>query len=224
MFKKILSKTLTVILILLAVLCATVMMKKTLGKEPTVFGCRFFYIVTGSMEPTIPVGAAVMVHQDADNDYEVGEIITFRAAQQAISGQPNTHRIVAKGLQDGRIVYTTKGDANNAIDAEPVFAENVYGRVIWSSGSMKWLGTFMGMLTTPLGFFACIVIPILAIAGGMAKDFAKEYRKALEEDAKEQMEQQAAQPEAQSGTAEAVSGSETDSKPAETRNGEGEAK
>ena len=201
MFKKILSKALTVLLVLLALLCGSVMVKRALGKEPTVFGCRFFYIVTGSMEPTIPVGAAVMVHQEPGNDYKVGDVITFKASQQAISGQPNTHRIVAKDTVNGTIVYTTKGDANNAIDAEPVFADNVYGKVIWTSGSMKWLGTFMGMVTTPMGFFACIILPILVIAGIMAKDFAREYKKAVEEDARQQMELQAAQQQAAAGTA-----------------------
>jgi len=197
MFKKILSKILTVVLILLAVLCCTIMAKKAMGKEPTIFGCRIFYIVTGSMEPTIPVGATVIVHQNSDNNYEVGDVITFKASQQAISGQPNTHRIVAKDTVNGEYVYTTWGDANPSPDAEPVYGSNVYGKVIWSSGSMKWLGTFMGMVTTPMGFFACIILPILAIAGIMAKDFAKSYKQAVEEDAKAQMEAMQAQQQAQ---------------------------
>lgn len=188
MVKKIFSKVLSVLLALLVALCCIVMVKNAMGVEPTVFGCRFFYIVTGSMEPTIPVGAAVLVHKNTDGNYEIGDVITFQSTNSQIAGQPNTHRIIDKTDMDGKYWYATKGDANNSPDAEPVSQDSVYGKVIWSTGKMTWVGTFLGMLTTPMGFFSCIMIPIMVIAGIMIKDFTKAYKQAVDEEAKEDAE------------------------------------
>jgi len=198
MIKKIISKALSVLLALLVALCCIVMVKNAMGVEPSVFGCRFFYIVTGSMEPTIPVGSAVLVHKNSSGEYKVGDVITFKSANEQISGQPNTHRIIAKAEQDGKYWYATQGDANNSPDAEPVCQDDVYGKVIWTSGKMTWIGTLIGMLTTPMGFFSCIMIPIMVIAGIMIKDFTKAYKAAVDEEAKEAAEaamaEQAAKP------------------------------
>lgn len=197
--KKILKKTvsalLNILLISVTLVCAVVMIKTAAKKDASIFGCRMFYIVTGSMEPTIPVGASVIVKAEPSGSYRVGDIITFEASQAQIKGQPNTHRIVAVNRDGDRTVYVTKGDANNMQDAEPVYPENIYGKVIWNSGSTKWLGTVMGLITTPMGFFTCIILPVMAIAGIYIRDFAKSYKEEVEKAAKEAAEaaQQAAE-------------------------------
>lgn len=186
--KKVISILATVLLIISMVLCTVVSLKSITGREASVFGLRCFYLVSGSMEPSIPVGAAVIVRKSPVNEYREGDVITFRSQEQAIYGMPNTHRIVQIIEDGGRTLYITKGDANNHVDMDPVTAEQIYGKVIWNTGSMQWLGTLLGLLTTPMGFMAIIMLPLLGICVVLMRDFTKEYKKALESAAREQLE------------------------------------
>lgn len=178
--KKVISILVTCLLVISTTLCAVVAIKTATGHEPTILGHRCFYLVSGSMEPTIPTGAAVIVRENPAGTYEVGDVITFRSAESAIYGKPNTHRIVQVIAEGGEYCYITKGDANNTVDSATVRQQQIYGKVIWNTGSMLWVGTLLGLLTTPMGFLTVIVLPLLAITVVLMRDFTKEYKKALE--------------------------------------------
>lgn len=90
-------------------------------------------VLSGSMEPTIPIGSLVVVErldgQQPDlSGIEVGDAITFMP-------NPNdptlvTHRVVSTGGRaDGTPVFITRGDANGTNDPGPVSAEQVRGVV-----------------------------------------------------------------------------------------------
>lgn len=186
--KKIVSVLITALLVLSTVLCTVVTMKSVAGKEVTILGMRCFYLVSGSMEPTIPVGAAVIVRKTASGVYEEGDVITFRSEEQSIYGMPNTHRIVQIIDDGGSLRYVTKGDANMHADTGWVSSDQIYGKVIWNTGSLQWLGTLLGLITTPMGFMAVIMLPLLGVTVVLMRDFTKEYKKAIECAAKENLE------------------------------------
>ena len=177
MFKKIVSIIIAVILCISVGLCCITVVKSALGLDKSLFGLRVFYLVSGSMEPTIPTGAAVLVHKNAE--YEVNDVITFESSDSYIYGLPNTHRIVGCTEINGQKAYITKGDANPVADTMAVKESAIYGKVICHTGKIRWLGTLIGMLTTPLGFIAVIVLPILLIVAILMRDFKKEYKAAL---------------------------------------------
>ena len=177
MLKKIVSVIIAIVLGISIALCCTVMVKSVLGMDKSLFGMRFFYLVSGSMEPTIPAGAAVVVKKGSS--YEIGDVITFESSDAAINGFPNTHRIVERTEVNGRMVYTTRGDANPVADEAPVTETAIYGKVIMHTGKAMWLGTLIGMLTTPLGFITVIILPVLVIVAILMRDFTREYKAAL---------------------------------------------
>ena len=182
--RRVLSALITVILVLSMSISITVTLKKIMGKSPDFCGYRIFYIATDSMEPTIPAGAAILTHQKPDRQYEKGDVITFISSDPAIFGQPNTHRIVDYTENpDGRI-YTTKGDHNPTVDSTPVYAEAVLGKVIFTTGKVRFFGMLVGVITTPMGFITVIVFPILAILSFALRDFAKACKKLRKEEEK----------------------------------------
>lgn len=81
-------------------------------------------VATGSMEPTISVGDAVIVSSCDTNDLNVGDIISYSSGGEIV-----IHRIVRKNETDG-VCFITKGDANNSEDISPVSAEQVLGKVV----------------------------------------------------------------------------------------------
>lgn len=89
---------------------------------PTLLGYERYVIVSGSMEPTIPVGSIVYDEVVPVEDLEVGDIITFVPPPEFGISDPVTHRIhsITVAGDDtgiaGQLVFQTKGDANSDVD------------------------------------------------------------------------------------------------------------
>ena len=81
---------------------------------PALFGLRRYVITGGSMTGTISKGSVVYSKLTPTQDLKVGDIITF-----VPPGYPEavTHRIIAITTgQDGKRVFSTKGDFNKVAD------------------------------------------------------------------------------------------------------------
>ena len=89
-------------------------------------------IATASMYPEIAIGDIVIVKKCSINDLKEEDIIEYQIEDQNI-----VHRV--KEIEnDGNIFkITTKGDNNTQEDAEPVFEEQLKGKVIFK---IKYLG------------------------------------------------------------------------------------
>lgn len=92
-------------------------------------------VLTGSMQPTIPPGSIVFVRPVDPHNVHIGDVITFAVKSNHYGTSLVTHRVVAEKLAldpsgDYQPEFTTKGDANNAPDVDPVLARNVRG-VMW---------------------------------------------------------------------------------------------
>lgn len=99
----------------LAVIAAVV----ALVAVPRFMGWMPLTVLSGSMEPTIPVGSQVVVdpiEDDADvARIKVGDVVTFMPwpDDQTLV----THRVVTRSVgTDGAVTVTTQGDANDAAD------------------------------------------------------------------------------------------------------------
>lgn len=93
---------------------------------PKVAGIQSYVVVSGSMEPSIPVGSLVYVRGCDPQTIAPGEVIMFYKTRQA--DVTVTHRVVENHPEDGELI--TKGDANAQNDLEPTLYQNVIGRVL----------------------------------------------------------------------------------------------
>ncbi len=118
-------------------------------------GIRQYVVLTGSMEPEIPVGSVCFVRSRYPfSEVSAGDIITFRD----VSGAVVTHR--AARLEENRIF--TKGDANNLEDENPVTAENFLGKAVLTVPGLGKPLRFLRSRTGMLLFAAVILLLILA--------------------------------------------------------------
>lgn len=120
---------------------------------PRIAGFETYAVETASMDPTIPVGALVVVQPKGAADLVKGDIVAYQRGDVVI-----VHRVVANQVVEGYL--TTKGDANELEDQEPVRYESVIGSVVFS---VPYLGTFGGILTTIEGkiYFALFIVAAL---------------------------------------------------------------
>lgn len=89
---------------------------------PRLFGYEIYEVVSGSMEPEIPVGSVIYVAAAEPEDIVEDDVIAFRSGESII-----THRVVTNRKLDGEFV--TKGDANELEDMNSVPYANLIGRV-----------------------------------------------------------------------------------------------
>lgn len=126
-----------------------------------------FVVLTGSMQPTIPVGSAVIVKSIEARRLKEGDIICFKSFQEQRS---ITHRIV-RITQTG---FITKGDANEEPDPFIIHERNVIGKVVFT---IPYLGYLSYIIRTPLGFALLIILPATIIIVREAMDIINHRKK-----------------------------------------------
>ena len=153
---------------------------------PQLFGKSMITIETQSMEPAIKKGSMLLINKFATFDpdtnevkgevtvYDLvpGDVITFKAPIDINGdgniGDINTHRIVE--IDTVNRVIQTAGDNNKTPSGEPaldnytVSFADVIGYVRAAdveSATIGGLGGAIGFLRSSLGFFLCIVLPLI---------------------------------------------------------------
>lgn len=123
---------------------------------PRLAGYQIYNVISGSMEPAIPVGSLVYVKQTAPSEIQKKDVIAFRSAseEEAII----THRVVSNNSVAGELI--TKGDANAKEDMEPVHYSNVLGKVTLS---VPVLGGILAAIVTLPGKIAVGSVIVLAL-------------------------------------------------------------
>ena len=176
------SLLVTVLLILSVVLCLFVTTQVMSDGYVNIGGFMTFRVVTGSMEPTIHIGALMLTRETDITEIEKNDIICFRSQDAQIWGSIVTHRVVdVMELEDGSILLETKGDANTVADGYYVKESNLVGKVIWYTGDDSTLASIFSFFTSEVGFLACIVFPGLLLMGLIFKDSVGNIRAELDQ-------------------------------------------
>ncbi|MCH8207625.1 MAG: signal peptidase I, partial [Nitrospinae bacterium] len=126
-------------------------------------GVRPLIVYSGSMSPKIRTGSIVLVKPVRAESLNVGDVISVRTQE---GGHLVTHRIQAKQLVDGRVVFQTKGDANKFPDPQPFIVENAAGKVILD---VPLLGYAIVYASSPLARSGVVAILAFAVLGGFRR-------------------------------------------------------
>ena len=118
---------------------------------PHLLGYSQYVVVSGSMEPAIPVGSIVMSKPVEPAELEVGGVIVFYTEKHIDT--PVTHRVVENRIDEREVI--TKGDANSSNDLSPVFYENIEGKVLHH---IPRIGFVVGLFGTTLGKISALMI------------------------------------------------------------------
>jgi signal peptidase len=134
---------------------------------PSLFGKSLLTIQTPSMKGTYEVGDMVFMTKLSDEEkynLKPNDIITYHAPidinQDGLTGDINTHRIVSIDHKTGLIV--TRGDAAMAGDNDDytIHRNDVIG-ICTEKGKLSGVGTVVEFLRSSVGFFICIVLPLV---------------------------------------------------------------
>ena len=175
---EIIKKIIQIILTLaIFVLLPAVVFTLITSKTNAILGIQSFVVLSGSMQPAIPVGGIVYTQKQAS--YQKGDIVAFK------SGDVNvTHRIVDV-KNDGS--FQTKGDANNASDSKTIPVNDIFGKQVFF---LPYAGRLIIFLKTPQGFFPLIIFPITVFLVLELWNLKKEIEKQVEKKFRMKMNQE----------------------------------
>lgn len=170
----------TVLLVLAVALCLYSAVQVLSNGYVNLGGFMMFRVVTGSMEPTIPVGGLLLTRQVEIENIQINDIICFRTQVSEIWGKIVTHRVVGiEQTQFGTLLLETKGDANFVADGYYVDQTNLVGKVVWHTKNGSVLAGVLALFTSKIGFLGCIVFPCLLFAALILKDSVISIRRDL---------------------------------------------
>lgn len=178
--RKYINVLVTILLILTVMLCMYVVVQVLSRGYVNIGGFMLFRVVTGSMEPEIPVGSLMITRETDISTIVLDDIICFRTQDAQIWGKIVTHRVVGVlEAMDGSVLLETKGDANLVMDGYYVTADNFVGKVIWYTGENNMLADVFSFFTNKVGFLACIVFPCLLLASLILRECVRNIRSEL---------------------------------------------
>ena len=162
-----------VLILLLVVFVLYLLIARISGKVPSLFGYSVVRIVTPSMDPKIPVGSFVLIKKASPEEIAVGDIITFYTddPDPLIAGKTITHRVLAVSCEDGKYVFTTKGDnqATNPVpDAYPARGEKLVGRYVCGMLPVTAIVTLFRE-HLPIALLVTILIPTIIMIQSTVK-------------------------------------------------------
>lgn len=159
MLKKICGFLSTILLIVLFILAVLLI-------GPNLLGMKSLAVLSGSMEPKVPVGSIVYIDDVEPATLQKDDVITYSIG----GGTMVTHRVVEVDTTNQTII--TKGDANEVQDANPVAFSQVVGKM---KMHVPYLGYISIYIRTPLGIAAaCGILIVVVLLTFLPEVFKKE--------------------------------------------------
>jgi signal peptidase len=126
---------------------------------PNIFGYSPFSIITPSMKPILNVGDIALCKKiDENTELNKGDIISFKTTIQG-KNVIVTHRIESiTTLDDKTVVISTKGDNNDASDANTITRDDVVAK--YSGYKIVALGYLITFISNKYVFLCLVILPL----------------------------------------------------------------
>ncbi|MBR4462019.1 MAG: signal peptidase I [Erysipelotrichaceae bacterium] len=121
---------------------------------PRLLGYETFNVISGSMEPELPVGSLLLVKKTSEAELSQGDIIAFYS-----NGTIVTHRVVSNNVYEQKL--KTKGDANADEDIGDVAYSEVIGKVMHHYPYLGSLGEYFSSVSGKLSLAELLICAVL---------------------------------------------------------------
>lgn len=151
-----------VLILIVSVLVVTLSLTTKSSGVPNIFGIAPLSVQTQSMEDTINPGDLIFCTlTEIDDEFQKDDVVTFPIE---INGEQvlNTHRIVDVVKDQNITYYKTQGD-NKETNPEPDKDLQTSSTIVakYTGTKIPGLGNVLSFIRTQLGFFLCILLPMI---------------------------------------------------------------
>lgn len=163
--KRIVNVFVDILVVLILIVSILVVMLSLTSKSsgvPNIFGIAPLSVQTESMKGTVDPGDLIFCTlTEIDDEFQKDDIVTFPIE---LNGEKvlNTHRIVEVVEDDNITYYRTQGD-NKETNPEPDKDLQTSSTIVakYTGTKIPGLGNVLSFIRTQLGFFLCILLPMI---------------------------------------------------------------
>lgn len=151
-----------VLIMIVSVLVVTLSLTTKSSGVPNIFGIAPLSVQTESMKGTVDPGDLIFCTlTEIDDEFQKDDVVTFPIE---INGEKvlNTHRIVEVVKDQNITYYKTQGD-NKETNPEPDKDLQTASTIVakYTGTKIPGLGNVLSFIRTQLGFFLCILLPMI---------------------------------------------------------------
>ena len=163
--KRILNITVDIIVVVILVISLFVVMLSLTSNSsgvPNILGIAPLSVQTQSMEDTINPGDLIFCSlTEVDEEFQKDDIVSFPIEVDGVSIL-NTHRIVEVVKDENITYYRTQGD-NEETNPEPDEDFQTSSTIVakYTGTKIPGLGNVLSFIRTQLGFFICVLLPMI---------------------------------------------------------------
>lgn len=163
--KRIVNVFVDILVVLILIVSILVVMLSLTSKSsgvPNIFGIAPLSVQTESMKGTVDPGDLIFCTlTEIDDEFQKDDIVTFPIE---LNGEKvlNTHRIVEVVKDQNITYYKTQGD-NKETNPEPDKDLQTASTIVakYTGTKIPGLGNVLSFIRTQLGFFLCILLPMI---------------------------------------------------------------
>ena len=151
-----------VLILIVSILVVTLSLTTESSGVPNILGIAPLSVQTQSMEDTINPGDLIFCSlTEVDEEFQKDDIVSFPIEVDGVSIL-NTHRIVEVVKDENITYYRTQGD-NKETNPEPDEDLQTSSSIVakYTGTKIPGLGTVLSFIRTQLGFFICVLLPMI---------------------------------------------------------------
>lgn len=154
------------------ILCiAAVVFTLLITVVPLKRGYSEYYVISGSMEPQVPIYSILYARPVDPSTLKAGDIASFKVGSTTV-----VHRVKSNNVEKRTLV--TKGDANEDVDFREISYDNVRGKVV---KQYPVLGEVLMMYLTRCGKVCLVLLAAVGILLLIAAHKMSEYSRYIKE-------------------------------------------
>ena len=148
--------------VVLALFVLVVVLQRFSDNKISFFNYRMFTVISESMTPKYKIGDILVSKETEPSKIKVGDVISYKGMSGSFKDKIITHQVTEINKNSsGKYVFHAKGLAN-IIEDPLVYEDQLYGVVVYKT---KILSLIYKIISTPLGFFLFVFIPIVLTIG-----------------------------------------------------------
>lgn len=148
--------------VVLALFVLVVVLQRFSNNKISFFNYRMFTVISESMTPKYKIGDILVSKETEPSKIKVGDVISYKGMSGSFKDKIITHQVTEINKNSsGKYVFHAKGLAN-IIEDPLVYEDQLYGVVVYKT---KILSLIYKIISTPLGFFLFVFIPIVLTIG-----------------------------------------------------------
>ena len=188
-----------VIVGLAAIFIAAVSVLRLNGDMTFIGRHALVWIMTDSMEDTIPAQSYILIERVSASDVKTDDIIVYKSDDPEIAGMLNTHRVIE--IIGDNEEFVMKGDHNPTADKYNAMPDKIIGRYVKGLPRLSSFGRFLntktGILmssTTIFALFVAILVPdMIRITNSRSEKQKKQRQDMIDRLVKEEVERMKAE-------------------------------